>query len=74
LILGFPTQIGVVKVDEIVVIDPGSRWFVGQHIPDRLVQASRHDAPLRQPQLSSSNQRLNKVWITAHDRFESSFC
>src|SRR5262249_41211073 len=69
--LGWPAEMTVVKVDEIVVLDAGSRRFVGQHIPGRLVQASRHDAPLRQPQLSCSIQQPNKVCITAHDRFES---
>ena len=71
VILSFPTQISIVEVDEIIVLDTSSRWSVRQHVPDGLIEASSYEAPLWKLQFTRGMEQSGNIGISVHNIFES---
>lgn len=66
-VLGFPGQVGIVEVDQVVIADAVPARPPGQSVPDRLVQAAGDEAPLRQGEVAGLRQERHQVGIGPDD-------
>ena len=70
-IFGFPGEIVVIEVDQVVVLNAGATRAAGEDVPNRLIEAPRNKPPFGQADFSKPYQQAHQIGIRANDRSEA---